>query len=303
MISRSLAVDGQHPPDDRRVSTEAPLPVAEGQHDCRRTRRAYRPALKKPAPACGGTPQNGQDLARDEQRLHLLRAIEPRHRRRAGAPQPDILQRAALVAIREVEIRRRRESPRQRAPLRWRIATSRSASGYGRGLSSTSLTMVKIAVFAPMPIASVASTAVVTPGVRRSERMPNRMLRQSVSSAGMLRSSRCASRACASPPMSRRAARRASSADRPRDTVFRFERLEVMTQFLVELGDRAAADRNRLTHRPMLTAPPVPARETGPSRRRCAPSSPLRARSACGPEASTRRTWPCGCCPTRPSVL
>ena len=44
---------------------------------------------------------------------------------------------------------------------------SRSGSGYGSGFSSSALTTLKIAVLAPMPIASDATMTNVDAGVRR----------------------------------------------------------------------------------------------------------------------------------------
>ncbi len=46
----------------------------------------------------------------------------------------------------------------------------RSGSGYPRGLSSTALTTLKMAVLEPMPSASVATAASVNAGARRRER-------------------------------------------------------------------------------------------------------------------------------------
>src|SRR5438270_13541266 len=54
----------------------------------------------------------------------------------------------------------------------WRV-TMRCASGYGSGRSKTALTMLKIAVFAPMPSASVRTATRVNPGDLRSWRRAN----------------------------------------------------------------------------------------------------------------------------------
>src|SRR5438270_11185794 len=48
-----------------------------------------------------------------------------------------------------------------------------SASGYGSGRSKTALTMLKIAVFAPIPSASVRTATKVNPGDLRSWRRAN----------------------------------------------------------------------------------------------------------------------------------
>src|SRR5437867_10283818 len=48
-----------------------------------------------------------------------------------------------------------------------------SASGYGSGRSRTALTMLKVAVFAPMPSASVRTATNVNPGDLRSWRRAN----------------------------------------------------------------------------------------------------------------------------------
>src|SRR5438477_6001362 len=49
----------------------------------------------------------------------------------------------------------------------------RSAAGYGSGRSKTALTMLKIAVFAPIPSASVSTATRVNPGDLRSWRKAN----------------------------------------------------------------------------------------------------------------------------------
>jgi len=48
--------------------------------------------------------------------------------------------------------------------------TSRSGSGNGKGRSNVELTRLKIAVFAPMPSAKIATAVKVKPGVLRSVR-------------------------------------------------------------------------------------------------------------------------------------
>ena len=50
--------------------------------------------------------------------------------------------------------------------------TRRSGSGNGNGLSSTAFTKLKIAVFAPMPSASVITAMAVKPGCFSSDRTP-----------------------------------------------------------------------------------------------------------------------------------
>jgi hypothetical protein len=47
--------------------------------------------------------------------------------------------------------------------------------GYGKGRHSTASTMLKIAVFAPLPSASASSATAVNPGCRRSMRTPKPM--------------------------------------------------------------------------------------------------------------------------------
>src|SRR5438309_429119 len=53
--------------------------------------------------------------------------------------------------------------------------TSRCGSRYGRGVSSTLLMTLKIAVLAPMPSARVITVMAVNAGCRRSERRAKRM--------------------------------------------------------------------------------------------------------------------------------
>src|SRR5215831_13760843 len=48
----------------------------------------------------------------------------------------------------------------------------RSPCGYGSGASSTALISVKIAVFAPIPSASIVIAAIAKPGLRRRARKP-----------------------------------------------------------------------------------------------------------------------------------
>ena len=66
----------------------------------------------------------------------------------------------------------------------------REASLYGSGRRITAFTMLKIAVLAPMPKASVNTATVVNPGFFRSMRAANRKSCHSVSSNGRPRRSR-----------------------------------------------------------------------------------------------------------------
>src|SRR5437016_6108390 len=66
-----------------------------------------------------------------------------------------------------------RESVTSRLGLTEAIRTSRSGSRYGRGRSSTALTTLKIAVFAPMPSASVSTATAVKPGFLSNWRKAN----------------------------------------------------------------------------------------------------------------------------------
>jgi hypothetical protein len=60
------------------------------------------------------------------------------------------------------------------AGLTSRTATRRSASGYGRGFRRTPLTMLKIAVLAPMPIVIVTTVMTVNIGERSRVRITYR---------------------------------------------------------------------------------------------------------------------------------
>ncbi len=51
------------------------------------------------------------------------------------------------------------------------IATSRSGSEYGNGLSKTPFTALKMAVFAPTPRPSVSTAIAANAGLRRSIRL------------------------------------------------------------------------------------------------------------------------------------
>src|SRR6266513_5015913 len=66
-----------------------------------------------------------------------------------------------------------RESVTPRLGLTEAIRTSRSGSRYGSGRSNTALTTLKMAVFAPMPSASVSTATAVKPGFFRSWRKAN----------------------------------------------------------------------------------------------------------------------------------
>ena len=52
----------------------------------------------------------------------------------------------------------------------WSSVTSSSGFGYGSAFSSTPSTTLKMAVFAPMPIASVNTATAVKPGIFASRR-------------------------------------------------------------------------------------------------------------------------------------
>jgi hypothetical protein len=56
----------------------------------------------------------------------------------------------------------------------WKTETTLSASGYGSGLKSTPLTTEKMAVFAPMPSASVTTATAAKPGRFKSVRKATR---------------------------------------------------------------------------------------------------------------------------------
>src|SRR5439155_7684992 len=66
-----------------------------------------------------------------------------------------------------------RESVTSRLGLTEAIRTSRSGSRYGSGRSKTALTTLKIAVFAPMPSASVSTATAVKPGFFSNWRKAN----------------------------------------------------------------------------------------------------------------------------------
>jgi hypothetical protein len=78
-------------------------------------------------------------------------------------------------------------------------------------LSSTASTTEKIAVFAPMPSASVSSATAAKPGFFRNVRTAYRTSCTKSSSQFALRMSRQSSFHCSTPPNSASAARRASS--------------------------------------------------------------------------------------------
>ena len=56
-------------------------------------------------------------------------------------------------------------------PKKWYRPTSRFGSAYGSGFSSTPCTTLKIALFAPIPRASVSTATIVNPGLLSSRRI------------------------------------------------------------------------------------------------------------------------------------
>ena len=83
----------------------------------------------------------------------------------------EVLEGPVLVAIGEVEIA---ATTRAAAGFKPGATCCRLTSsfdcGYDNGLSSTALTTLKIAVFAPIPSASVSTAASVKPGAARMPR-------------------------------------------------------------------------------------------------------------------------------------
>ena len=75
-----------------------------------------------------------------------------------------------------------------------------------------------IAVFAPIPSASVSVTPIVKVGLRRRSQTVYRASCQSASSDGQSHTARASSRIIVSLPIARRAAIRASAGDMPRLT-------------------------------------------------------------------------------------
>jgi len=82
--------------------------------------------------------------------------------------------RAALTPADEVRRAERVVPPGRCAPSS-QSETMRSGSRNGRRSSSTAFTMVKIAVFAPMPSARASTAVAVNPGVRMHIRIAYRM--------------------------------------------------------------------------------------------------------------------------------
>ncbi len=78
--------------------------------------------------------------------------------------------------------------------------------------------MLKTAVFAPMPSASVSTLTAANPGLFLRVRNPYRRSAPKVSIQFTRRSSRHSSFTCSTPPNSRNAVRRASSRDIPAAT-------------------------------------------------------------------------------------
>ena len=84
------------------------------------------------------------------------------------------------------------------------------------GRKSKALATVKIAVLAPMPIASDSAAVAVNTGLRRSRRSPCAASCHASSIQRKDRASRCCSLTWPTLPKASRAARRAASGDRPR---------------------------------------------------------------------------------------
>ena len=112
-----------------------------------------RPRRRRPPRRCRRAGQ--RELTEPVQRHPLERAARRAASRRSSPPTPRSAGMPGNVAL--------RRHVEQTAP-------ARSGSSNGSGRSSTVLTMLKIAVLAPMPSASTATTAIANDGARSSTR-------------------------------------------------------------------------------------------------------------------------------------
>src|SRR6266850_2804214 len=108
------------------------------------------------------------------------------------------------------------DGARPSVPRTDQTIASRSALGNGKLCRRTECTAVKIAVLAPIPIASVSTATKVSPGRLPNMRMAKRTSSNQPSSSGRPPCSRYSSLVCSTPPNSRFAAWRAASGAMPR---------------------------------------------------------------------------------------
>ena len=124
-----------------------------------------------------------------------------------------------------------------RGPARGQVHQLRGVR-VGERPSRTPLTIEKMAVFAPIPRASVSSATAVKAGLRRSDRTASRMSYQTESSH-IVRTSRTASRVCVTPPNRARPPVsprwRTCRARIPRDLLFEVK-LQLVVGFSVDLA-------------------------------------------------------------------
>jgi hypothetical protein len=97
-----LSVDGERPPDRGRIATELGLPIAVAEDDGGRAARLVVLAGERAAEE-GGHAKEGKDSVGHAQHRDPLRLRQPGHACRPFLPQPDVLERPALLAIREIE--------------------------------------------------------------------------------------------------------------------------------------------------------------------------------------------------------
>ena len=186
----------------------------------------------------------------------------------------------------------------------WPIRVSRSGSGYGRGVSSTLSTTLKIAVVAPMPRVSVRMAARLKPGLLASMRTASPASWRNSSHQRHPHTARVSSRTSALLPSRIFAWRAASDVARPRPRFSSVSRSRwkrhSSSSSVSACRPRYGTSRTSQEGHCIRQSPSRTGRMTRAIASTIVPSSWLPASAAYGLYASVRRTWPVGCCPTCP---
>ncbi len=129
----------------------------------------------KARPSIGCAPQQREEVGRDARAVDPLRLVAARQVDGPRVERRHLLKGLTLLpVVGEVAVRAGDAVVAEFAcdGCLSHTITSRSASSKAAGCSSTALTTLKMAVFAPMPSASVTTATTETPGLFRSIRIP-----------------------------------------------------------------------------------------------------------------------------------
>ena len=163
----------------RRVAGEAALPEGVAQDgDVRPVEHGTPPAVKL-RPSAGAHAEHVEEVVGDADAAQPFRRRRSRsssgaaRSRRTRSRRPSASKRAVLFAPRLEGVDARRPGRQAAWCLRSRSRPGDPGSRNGSGRSSTALTMLNIAVQAPMPSASVSSATAAKPGDLASWRTAN----------------------------------------------------------------------------------------------------------------------------------